>query len=303
MPKGPKGGMTGDQGLHASPNATPPADWKIFKHPTGLSLHYPPDWQFSVQNAAAMLTPPDQASNAQGPSEVYLLLSESANGITSVEDPRVIPYLEAQLAQLAPFLRRGGQPESVSTANRPGIALHWSGQNPFGLAVRAFMQATILKGYVLALGDQAKINARETTVRAIFASLDAGEGQHDPVLVGAWKFWSYHGSADGRYGSETSRQFRLQADGFCFWSSSSESSGSFAGRDSFGNTTWTGGLAGQNSSGIRRGRWTGGGGELNVVWDDGSTAYWKYQVNPPTGTNRRLFLQGNQAKPDEWVEA
>lgn len=167
------------------------------------------------------------------------------------------------------------------------------------------MQATILKGYVivlLALGDQTRIAARETTVRTLFASLNAGEGQLDSLLVGAWKFWSYHASADGRYGSETRREFRLQADGLCFWSSNSESSGNFSDHDSFGNTTWTGGIAGQNASGVQSGKWTGGSGELNVVWDDGSTAYWKYQVNPATGPNRRLFLQGNQPKPDEWIE-
>jgi hypothetical protein len=305
MATGTTSGTKDKKSVQSSLTASPSADWKTFQHSTGLSLRYPGDWTFSVQGAAATLTPPDLATNAQGPIEAYLLLSEGANGVTSVDDPRVIPYLENQLAQFIPFLQRTEKPESIRIGNISGIALQWSGQNPLGLAVRAFMQATILKGYaiaLLALGDQTKIANREAIVRAVFASLNAGAGEHDAQLVGSWKFWSYKSSADGRYGSETSRQFRLQPDGICFWSSNSESSGNFSGRDSLGNTTWAGNVASQSGSGVSQGQWTAGSGQLNVLWADGTTSRWTYQVHPGNGQGRRLFLQGDQTKPDEWVE-
>jgi hypothetical protein len=37
-----------------------------------------------------------------------------------------------------------------------------------------------------------------------------------------------------------------------------------------------------------------------VLWDDGSTGSWDYEVRNVNGKGR-LFLKGAQAKPDEWI--
>lgn len=280
------------------------ADWKVHQHPSGLSMRYPPDWTLTQLPTALQLVPPNAASNASGATEAYFVLAEGAQGIASPEDPRIVQYFGQEMMKFAPFLRSSGQPERIRAGSAPGILLTWEGNNPAGMALRARMLITILKGYavaILALGDRAKIAERDGVVRGMFSSFAAGVGEKDPRLVGAWKFWSYSSSADGRYGTTTDRRFVLQPDGRCYWSSSGESSGSFSGRNSLGETTWTGGVAGQNKSGGKRGQWSAGNGSLHVLWDDGSVSAWDYQVGGAPG-NRRLNLKGSGAKPDEWVE-
>jgi hypothetical protein len=50
------------------------------------------------------------------------------------------------------------------------------------------------------------------------------------------------------------------------------------------------------------GAWSAGDGKLFIQWKDGSIGQWDYTISGVPG-NRRLFLKGNQNKPDEWVEA
>ena len=267
-------------------------------------MRYPPDWRLNQTQSALQLIPPDVTTNAAGATEAYLVVGEGAQGIASAEDPRVIQYFSQQMAQLAPFLRLTGQPERIRAGAAPGILLSWEGTNLLGMAVRARVLATVLKGYavaIVALGDKAKIAERDATVREIFASFAAGAGERDPRVIGVWKFWSYSSSADGRFGTTTDRRFALQADGNCQWTSSGESSGTFKGTNALGETTWTGGVAGRDTSGVSRGQWSAAGGALYVLWNDGSTGEWSYEVTGAPG-NRRLFLKGSRPKPDEWVE-
>jgi len=162
-----------------------------------------------------------------------------------------------------------------------------------------------MKGYgisVVALGETARVKSREKTLRGVFASFAAGAGEKDPQLVGAWKNWSYKSSADGKFGSESTRWMSLQADGTALWKSRGENSGTFSGKDSLGNETFSGGIAGQSSD-SDRGTWSAGEGKLYVQWQDGTLGEWSYRVDGAPG-NRRLFLQSaGQNKPEEWVQA
>ncbi|MDB6041123.1 MAG: hypothetical protein JWM99_4964 [Verrucomicrobiales bacterium] len=279
--------------------------WKVYKHPTGLSMSYPPDWQLKPFPQGLQLIPPDAGSNEKGPTEAYLVFAESAEGISTAEDPRVLAYIETQLLQVAPFFRRSGEVEKISAGTAPGIFVIWDGTNPDGMKVQAQALSTILKGYgisVVALGETARIKSREKTIRTIFASFAAGAAEKDPQLIGSWKFWSYSASADGKFGTERSRFMTLQSDGTALWKGRSESIGSVSGRDYLGNETFSGGVAGQNGS-SDRGFWSAGDGKLYVRWQDGSTGEWSYRLGGVPG-NRRLFLQAaDQKKPDEWVQA
>ena len=292
--------------LSSSADDTPAggSTWKIHQHATGLSVRYPSDWQLRELGTALQLLPPDVVSNAAGPTEVYFVLGQGAQGIVSPDDPRVVQYFNQQIAQIAPFLVPSSEPEHLRPGAAPGIRLAWAGTNPMGMAVRANLFVTILKGYavgVLALGDKSRVSGRDATVREIFYSLAAGAGQKDPVVVGAWRFWSYKGSSDGRFGTTTDRRFVLQPDGSCAWTSSGESSGTFKGTNSLGENTWTGGVAGQSGGGVDRGQWSAANGELYVLWSNGNSSKWNYQVTGVPG-NRRLLLKGAQGQPNEWVE-
>jgi hypothetical protein len=66
-----------------------------------------------------------------------------------------------------------------------------------------------------------------------------------------------------------------------------------------GNQTFVGGVASQSANGDR-GQWTAGNGKLYVLWDDGTTGTWDYEVRNP-GNGKKLFLKGNQKEPDEWM--
>jgi hypothetical protein len=281
------------------------AAWKTYSHPNGLSMSYPPEWQFKPFPQGLQLIPPDGGSNEKGPTEVYMVLAEGAQGITSAEDPRVLAYLESQLLQLAPFFRRAGEVEKIRAGAAPGIVVSWEGTNPDGLKVRALALSTILKGYgisVVALGDTKRVQSREKTLRGIFASFAAGAGEKDPQLAGSWKFWSYTSSADGKLGSERTLLVTLQADGTVLWKSYGETSGSVSGRDSLGNEKFSAGWAGQSANN-GRGTWSAGGGKIYVCWQDGTLGEWSYHLGGVPG-NRRLFLQApGQKKSDEWVEA
>ncbi len=294
------------QAAAAEPSGAPahgPA-WKEYKHPTGLRLSHPPDWKIQPIPSALLLVPPNLATSVDGPDEAYLIGAEAVAGIGSPDDPRVLGYLDLQMSQLAPFMRRVGNPEKMDCATAPGILVRWAGRNPKGDLVSARGYTTLLKGYgivLFAIGKDAAIAPREATLRQIFASLASGEGQKDPQIVGRWKFWSYSSTSGGSYGTERSRMMMLRPDGTCSWMSRTESSGNFKGGDSLGNETWVGGVAGASGD-SDTGAWSAGEGKLFIQWKDGSLASWDYRLGGVVG-NRRLFLTGNGKKPDEWVEA
>jgi hypothetical protein len=267
-------------------------------------MSYPPDWQLREHPQMLQIVPPDAASNADGPTEAYLVLAEAAEGVTSAEDPRVVQFLEAQLGQLMPFLRRVGETEKIRAGAAPGILATWEGDSPKGLRVRAHAFAAVLKGYGVALvglGEKKQITAREPTLRGIFASFAAGEGQKDPQLVGTWKYWHYSSSALGGYSTERTRFLALRADGTCAWSSRTDTSASLRGSDSLGSETWTAGMAGTGGD-SDRGTWSAGGGKLYIMWQNGSLSEWTYNVSGQPGGRRLLLKGGDQAKPDEWME-
>jgi hypothetical protein len=267
-------------------------------------MSYPPDWEARNLGQALQLVPPNATSTEKGPTEAYFVTGEGAAGITSAEDPQVLLYLETQMAQFAPFLRRAGDVEKIRAGAAPGILVKWQGTNPDGLKLQAQALATIMKGFgiaILALGETKQIELREKTLRGIFASFAAGEGQKDPQLVGAWKYWSYKGSATGNYSTEQTRFMTLAADGACAWSSNSESIATVKGRDSQGNETFYGGVAG-NKGDADRGTWSAGDGKLYVMWQDGTLGEWTYQVQGVRGNRKLLLLSGNQSKPEEWME-
>ncbi|HOW64481.1 MAG TPA: hypothetical protein P5186_17460 [Candidatus Paceibacterota bacterium] len=139
------------------------------------------------------------------------------------------------------------------------------------------------------------------TLRGVFASFAAGEGQKDPQLVGTWKYWHYSTSALGGYSTERTRFLALRPDGTCLWSSHAESGGSVQGRDSLGNETYRAGHVGVGEA-SDRGTWSAGSGKLYVMWQNGSLSEWEYTVSGQTGSRRLLLKNSNQQTADEWME-
>lgn len=287
----------------SSPKPTTPANaavhtasWKTYKHPVGLMMRYPADWTLQETQGMLQLVPPNPASSAAGATELYIVSGSPVGDITSAQDPRFIQAIEMIVGKLFPFLQRTGGVEQVRAGNEPGVALKWEGQNPTGLAVRAQVFATVLKGFgisVLAVGDKARIAARENVTRGIFTSFGAFEGEKDPQVVGTWK----SGVADngmlikdaaGRVSttsaSDSSDRYTISPDGTI-----SKVSHSRTIVNAPGVSLDTG-----DSYETTKGTWAAGSGKFVVFWENGKSNEWTYQVTAEPGRSRRLVLRAGQ---------
>ena len=258
------------------------AAWRIYKHETGLSVRYPPDWNIEVRNNIAMLTPPNVAQSENGPIEFYLLLANPSQGTSRMDDPQMVPYIESYVQKIAPFLQRVGATQKVMDGATPGLLLSWEGTNPRNMAVRANVMATVLKGFsiaLLAMGDKDKIAARENVLKDIFSSLAAGAGERDAQIFGSWKFGISKNSG-GTSSTETTRRLRFFPNGTCVW----QNSGIGLSQDNEGE----------------RGQWTAANGHLFVLWADGTSGTWNYEMRA-SENGKRLLLKGADTKAHEWA--
>lgn len=154
---------------------------KIYRHAAGFSFWYPESWSVSEQEGILQLTPPDAASTAEGPSELYFVAAEdvSGNNIQRPDDPMLLEYLDMQVQSLSPALNRTGSGTPVDTKAGKGVILDWGAQGTGG-EVRARAFVSIIKNYsviLLGMGLKEKVEARDADLRRIFASLGFGEPQ------------------------------------------------------------------------------------------------------------------------------
>jgi len=230
------------------------------------------------------LISPEVQKSAQGqPAELYIVSTEQAGRISSIEDPRLIRALESSMTQMFPFLQRVGSMERIKAGNVSGIMLTREGTNPKGVKVRGQLSATILKGFslsVFAIGSEDVITARQQTVREIFSSFDAGAGERDPQLVGVWQ-----SGLRGDGVSDRSSRYTLGEDGTLIKVTRLQSIVDAPGvsLDTDDDQTET-----------MSGTWSAGGGRLFVLWENGSTDDVAYEVRPDSAGSRVAMLSGAQ---------
>jgi hypothetical protein len=242
---------------------------------------------------ALLLAPPDPGSNADGPTEAYLVFGESVagTGIASAADPKVGAYLDGQLQGIAPFLRRSGAPESYDLSRGKGAVYAWEGKNPKGNAVLARAYVSVFDDNAVALaaiGLKDRIDAREPPLRKMAASFGFGRGALDPQLARTWRFASNVALSNNsvyetawsraNLASETTSTLDLRADGT--WTRTDVSQG-LAGAG--GIWIETGGTK------TRKGRWNAGNGQLYLMFEDDSWTIYQYRVE---GGSLRLASGG-----------
>jgi hypothetical protein len=246
-------------------------NWKTYKHPVGLSLRYPGDWTVQEGPGFVHLISPEVAKSAQGqPTELYRVSAEQAGRIPSIEEPRLIGALESSMTQIFPFLQRVGAMARIKAGNVSGIMLTREGTNPQGMKVRGQLSATTLKGFslsVFAIGSEDVMTARQQTAREIFSSFDAGAGERDPQLVGAWQT----GLRDDGVSDRSSR-YTLETDGSV--------------------TKVTRDIDDQTET--MRGTWSAGNGRFFVLWENGSSDDVAYEVQTDSASNRVAMISGPQ---------
>lgn len=266
---------------------------KIYRHAIGFEFVQPADWSLQEQGDMLVLTPVNQAKNAQGPLEVYLITGErvDAEGIRQPDDPRVAAYLDQMVRQLSPALNRTGQPGSIETSAGKAIILDWAGKNPQGQEVVARCYVNIIRGYGVTLagiGLKDKVEARDAVLRRMFVSFGMSEGRQDPELAGRWSLsgtysltnWSVYESSWSRANLATDSNTTLVLAANGAWNRTYESQ-TLAG----GGGIW---LESSDRK-VSKGKWYAGDGLLYLVTDDDLWETYKYRLEQ-TGAGRQLRL-------------
>jgi hypothetical protein len=281
-------------GTTGNDERAPGPAWKIFKHPAGISVRYPKDWDTrAIPSGGTQLLPPGATAESK---EIYLLNGQAAEGIMSVDDPRLAQAVDALVAQAVPALRRTKPGEPVKAEQQPGMLFVYEGGN--NGAARLYV--TIINGYALAvvgLGDKTQVNARDGVLRQIFSSLGWKEGERDAALVGAWKKVGTT-SLDSRDAvgrlqassvSESQRSMVLRPDGTC---TSREVSRTIAlgqgvSLDSGDQVT------------TQNGKWFAGNGKLVLIWEKGADEY-TYSFRGGAGS-REVVIGTGGSRGEIWA--
>ena len=245
------------------------------------------------------LVPPDAKSNQSGPTELYFIVGESAEGIARPDDPRVVQYFESQLLNMFPFMRRTGSIEQIKTSGGDGALIAWDGQNPTGMNIRAYIFVSLIKGYGIALvglGDKNVIDTRKPILQDMFSSFGIGQSQIDPVLVGNWRYEDNYSS--GEFIGITVRYMSLRQDGS--FDTSGRVVASMESDDAYGNPIGST-HADTGTSPGDRGRWGTGNKKLYLMWDDGSYAEYGYYIEGAAG-GRKMLLKPANGKNELWYE-
>lgn len=277
----------------------------VYEHPIGFRFVHPSDWRVEEQGEMLVLTPPNQAKNAQGPIEAYLIAGErvDSEGINSASDPMVVSFLDEQVRQLLPNASRKGDPAPVDTSSGKGVVLEWLCKGPNGQDLIARCYANVIKGHGVVLsgiGVRSNVEARDGVLRRMFSSFGMQEGKIDPALVGEWALsgttsitnWSQWETAYSRAKlvSDSKTRLTLSRDGT--WKRVYESQ-TLAG----GGGIWME----SNDRKVSQGRWFGGGGMLYLVDDQDLWETYRAKVEGQPG--ERQLRMASEKTGTLWSEA
>jgi hypothetical protein len=247
--------------------------------PNGGTFRYPAGWQVQPTDGALQLVPPDLRTSAQGPQEILLLAFLPAEA-GSVRDPVVPQEADGLIAQLAPFLRREGQPVIAVVEGRDQLRMQWQGKSPLGIDAVGVLWCAIEQGTAitqLAILPADARGGREPTLQAIFASARKAAPRIDPQLVGPWSKTDTYLS--GEFSSVSVQYLTFFADGRCT-RGSGPLYASLESHDSAGelDATTTASVEGGGEQAVF-GQWqVGEGGTLTIRWPSGSVEEYTYYV-------------------------
>jgi len=258
---------------------------KTFRHPTGITFWYPGSWRMQPLTGIVQLVP-SGACTTNSNYESYFVTAEdlAMDGITRINDPAVIQYLDQMMQSLGTelgvyFMRSGGVTDISNAQGSDGIRLEWSAQSQVG-AVKGRAWASIVNnwGMVIAgvgIGDA--LDRRDATIQKIFASFSVGEGKHDMQLVGSWTLKSVFSMQNNSvWESDYSRAQMVSEDHSSIRFSAD---GNWVREDRSQMLAGAGGIwLESNNSSQSRGRWNAENGALFMLWDDGSFEDYKYTV-------------------------
>lgn len=270
---------------------------QVYNHPLGFRFWYPAGWKVQAQEEGLQLVPGDASAAGAGASEYYAMtaVSVAGEGITTADDPRVVAFVEQQVAQFLPALRRTGDVMRLALDNGRAICVDWEAPGAQGQTIAARAYVTVLQEYGVALFAAAvkdRLAARDADLRRVFSSVGVQAGAVDPAIVGRWTLTSTYalsndmGQAVGNYDSytkakmvsESQRSLELNADGSAMRTTRREMIAGAAG-------LWIE----DKSNTVDRGRWNAGDGHLYLTWENGDVEHYRYRLGQgPQGRELRL---------------
>src|SRR5215472_6923610 len=143
---------------------------------SGLEFQTPNGWTVKSNDQAAVLLPPDMATEpgSNEPSELYIVAT--LPGVKDLNGPQVASILRGSYFPAATQISSAGQAESFRAGNGVGV-LHRLDAVSQGTLLRVNIYAVGLSGGgvagVLAIGRPALVARREPVVAAVAASLSA----------------------------------------------------------------------------------------------------------------------------------
>ena len=142
----------------------------------GLEFRTPDGWTVKSNDQAAILLPPDMATEpgTNEPSELYIVAT--LPGVKDLQDPQVASILRGSYFPAEAQIHSTGPTESFRAANGSGV-LHRLGAVSQGVALRVNIYAVALPSGgvagVLAIGRPALVARRELVIATVAASVTA----------------------------------------------------------------------------------------------------------------------------------
>lgn len=261
--------------------APTPAGWAREQTILGQTVHYPAGWQAMREGLTLVLIPGDAARDDQGrPMEAFIVGFETVlaeGGATDPVDPRLLAQYDQAIQGVG--LSRVGEPERLpSTAMGQSALLTYEG-SPGGQTVQQRYYFALNGNNVYFIMHMARkdlIAKREAEARRIFAGMTLGTPVIDPDLVGGWSRESTSGSTGGGGSvySSTYSNYYFEQDGTVTYGSSSSVSGTVPGLSAHS----------RGDPNTERGRWAAADRQLVILWDDGQTSTFEYNVFPHSGS-------------------
>jgi len=255
---------------------------------SGFRIEIPASWQVTPSNQGVVIFPDDIQHDPSGnPLELLVLSATSADGIIQPDDPRVGQFFDSEYKSNFPtFQRAQNETQMIVTSKGPAAVFNYRGKLPNGEDGLHQIYVTIhenVAAFLIHMGQQNLVNARQSGIAAIWKTLDRTAPQLDAALIRSWRFSETQGSSGfGNYmGSTTEHVWEFNASGNVAYATKTYISGTTSGTSASIDGSWD----------ISYGHFSIRGSQLQIQWTDGGSSTYSYAVVEDSSRTPTLKLQ------------